>query len=57
MKTKTTDPVVPPSQRIKLENGSIFLMPPGYQDTHLHRIPRHDLPCGPRVSLTFRTFK
>ena len=48
--------VVPPEQRILLHDGSLFVMPPGYQDTHLHRIPKHDRPCGWRISLTFRTF-
>lgn len=47
---------VPDNQRIKLEEGSVFLMPPGYQATHLHRIPKHNRPCGWRVSLTFRSF-
>lgn len=40
----------------KLEHGSAFIMPPGMQDTHQHRIPKHDRPCGPRISLTFRKF-
>jgi alkylated DNA repair dioxygenase AlkB len=46
----------PDDQRVALEEGSIFLMPAGYQDTHLHRIPKHDRPCGWRISLTFRSF-
>ena len=46
----------PDDQRIKLEEGSLFIMPPGYQSTHLHRIPKHDRPCGWRISLTFRSF-
>jgi alkylated DNA repair dioxygenase AlkB len=37
-----------------LGNGSLFVMPPGMQQTHKHRIPKHDRECGPRVSLTFR---
>lgn len=48
---------VPDNQRILLEEGSLFLMPVGFQDTHLHRIPKHDRPCGWRISLTFRSFK
>ncbi len=48
--------VVPRDQRFLLKEGSLFIMPPGYQDTHLHRIPKHDRPCGWRISLTFRTF-
>ena len=46
----------PQEQRVKLEEGSLFIMPPGYQDTHLHRIPKHDRPCKWRISLTFRSF-
>ena len=46
----------PADQRVKLEEGSLFVMPMGYQYTHLHRIPKHDRPCGWRISLTFRTF-
>lgn len=46
----------PADQRIKLEEASLFIMPPGYQDTHQHRIPKHDRPCGWRISLTFRSF-
>jgi alkylated DNA repair dioxygenase AlkB len=39
-----------------LESGSAFIMPAGMQKTHLHRIPKNDRPCGPRISLTFRGF-
>lgn len=48
---------VPDENKRKLENGSLFYMPPGFQDTHLHRIPKHDRDCGPRVSMTFRKYK
>lgn len=37
-----------------LGNGSMFIMPPGFQQTHLHRIPKHSAECGKRISLTFR---
>ena len=47
----------PANQRLLLEDGSMFIMPPGYQGTHLHRIPKHDRPCGWRISLTFRSFE
>lgn len=46
----------PAEQKQLLEEGSMFIMPAGYQDTHLHRIPKHDRPCGYRISLTFRSF-
>lgn len=37
-----------------LGDGSLFVMPPGMQQTHKHRIPKHSASCGGRVSLTFR---
>jgi alkylated DNA repair dioxygenase AlkB len=40
--------------KIKLENGSIFVMEPGCQQTHQHRIPKAGFECGPRISFTFR---
>lgn len=40
-----------------LKESSLFIMPAGYQETHLHRIPKHPQPCGWRISLTFRSFK
>jgi len=47
---------VPPEDRYLLERGSIFIMPPGFQQEMLHRIPKHSQPCGWRISLTFRKF-
>jgi alkylated DNA repair dioxygenase AlkB len=41
-------------EKLKLEHGSLLFMKAGMQQTHFHRIPKHDRPCGPRVSLTFR---
>lgn len=46
----------PANQRVKLEETSLFIMPPGYQENYFHRIPKHDRPCGWRISLTFRKF-
>lgn len=46
----------PMDQLVKLEDGSLFIMPPGYQEKYLHRIPKHDRPCSWRISLTFRSF-
>lgn len=43
--------------KILLEDGSIFVMHPGMQQTHVHRIPKHPQPCGPRISLTWRSLK
>lgn len=48
---------IPDEQKILLQKGSLFIMPEGYQDTHVHKIPKHDRPCGWRISLTFRSFK
>lgn len=42
--------------KILLGNGSLLAMPPGFQDTHLHRIPKCSKGCGVRVSLTFRGY-
>ena len=40
--------------RLVLEPGSLFIMPPGMQQTHFHRIPKAGHHVGPRISLTFR---
>lgn len=48
--------VVPLSSRQLLRDGSMFIMPPGMQDTHEHRIPKGDRKMNERVSLTFRRF-
>lgn len=56
VKPKTQTGVVPANQRIKLHEGSLFIMPEGYQNVFFHRIPKHDRPCGWRISLTFRSF-
>lgn len=48
---------IPDNQKQKLADGSLFIMPPGMQSTHLHKIPKCDYECGPRVSLTFRKWK
>lgn len=45
---------VPPENRYLMTPGSLFVMPGGFQEGHLHRIPKHDRECGGRVSLTFR---
>ncbi len=37
-----------------LEPGSLLLMPPGFQSTHFHRIPKVGHHVDPRVSLTYR---
>ena len=42
--------------RLKLQHGSLCLMLPGMQDTHVHRIPKAGFVCGKRVSLTYRGY-
>lgn len=37
-----------------LENGSLFIMKPGMQQTHLHRVPKCGYEIGGRISLTYR---
>ncbi len=56
VKLKSQNGVIPPEQKIKLEEGSLFIMPAGYQEFFFHRIPKSDKPCGWRISLTFRSF-
>jgi len=48
--------ITPPDQRQLLAEGSVFVMPPGFQHSHEHRIPKGDRSMGPRVSMTFRRF-
>jgi alkylated DNA repair dioxygenase AlkB len=42
--------------KLVLGNGSLCVMAPGMQDTHLHRIPKAGFECGPRISITFRGY-
>lgn len=45
---------IPNENKFFLTNGSLFIMPGGFQDKFFHKIPKHDQPCGGRISLTFR---
>lgn len=56
-KEKSFKGVVPLENRQFLEHGSVWIMPAGFQDIYFHKIPKHDKPCGVRISLTFRSFK
>lgn len=40
-----------------LTDGSLFIMPAGFQETHFHRIPKEGFNCKTRISLTFRRYK
>lgn len=42
--------------KLPLASGSMALMAPGMQDTHVHRIPKASFKCGGRISLTFRGY-
>ena len=55
-KKDTNEKPVGEIDKVKLENGSLCLMAPGMQDTHLHRIPKAGIVCGERISLTFRGY-
>ena len=48
--------LVPAEQRQLLASGSAFVMRPGMQGTHEHRIPKASRKMGGRVSMTFRRF-
>jgi alkylated DNA repair dioxygenase AlkB len=48
---------IPDENKQLLEHGSLWTMPVGFQDLYLHKIPKHDQPCGVRISLTFRSFE
>jgi alkylated DNA repair dioxygenase AlkB len=39
---------------VRMEHGSLVIMPPGMQREWLHRVRKSSKPCGPRVNLTFR---
>lgn len=43
-------------EQIPLKSGSLCVMAPGMQDTHMHRIPKSGIMCGTRISLTFRGY-
>ena len=47
---------IPLSNRYPLASGSLFIMPAGFQESNLHKIPKHDRKCGGRISLTFRKY-
>lgn len=49
--------VIPIEWRYPLEDGSLFLMPSGFQSSHKHRIPKGDRQMGARISLTYRKWK
>jgi alkylated DNA repair dioxygenase AlkB len=51
-----TNGEVPDDCKQLLKSGSTFVMPPGMQHTHQHRIPKGSAAMTPRVSLTFRAF-
>jgi len=56
-KRKDVKGQIPESQKILLEHGSLFIMWAGFQDHFVHKIPKCDRKCGPRISLTFRKWR
>jgi alkylated DNA repair dioxygenase AlkB len=46
---------IPKENRYTLGNGSILIMPAGFQHTHQHKIPKGDRNMGGRISLTYRS--
>ena len=48
---------IPDDNKYKLTDGSLFIMPAGFQKKYLHKIPKSDRPCGTRISLTYRKYK
>ena len=47
---------IPPENRRRLQSGSLFIMPLGFQELYYHKIPKCDRECGIRISLTFRRY-
>lgn len=47
---------LPPENKQILHNGSLFIMPAGFQKNHFHKIPKADKNCDIRISLTFRNY-
>lgn len=56
-KEKTFKGIIPNENKQLLSNGSLFIMPAGFQQLYFHRIPKCDHECGTRISLTFRNYK
>lgn len=48
---------IPSDNKQILENGSLFIMPAGFQKNHFYKLPKHYQPCGPSISLSFRKYK
>jgi len=46
---------IPQDNRYPLGNGSLFVMPPGFQQVFQHRIPKGSRKMGGRISLTYRS--
>lgn len=42
------------TRSMELGHGSLFWMPPGFQDTHFHRIPKAGHEVQHRISMTYR---
>jgi alkylated DNA repair dioxygenase AlkB len=49
--------VIPNEWRYPLNDGSLFIMPSGFQSSHKHKIPKGDRIMGSRISLTYRKWR
>lgn len=48
--------VIPAENKQLLKDGSLYIMPAGFQELYFHRIPKSDKDVGIRISLTFRNY-
>lgn len=48
---------IPKESKYSLGDGSVFIMPPGFQNAFQHKIPKGDREMGGRISLTYRSRK
>lgn len=45
-----------PTHQVSMPSGSLVMMHAFSQQTWAHKIPKHDRPCGRRISLTYRGY-
>lgn len=55
-KDKSYKGEIPKENRQILNDGSLFIMPAGFQENNFHKIPKCEKACGIRISLTFRNY-
>jgi len=57
VKEKDYSGEIPDENKYELTNGSLFIMPKGFQEKYVYKIPKHDRECDGRISLTYRRMK